>query len=390
MRWGTAGTALSELSGIMIVVNTPELALPDDYPHLLADLKAQIRSAQWTAARVVNTALIELYWAIGKAILDRQSAEGWGSRVVDRLSDDLRAAYPDMRGLSRSNIKYMRQMAAAWPEGAIGQQPAGQLPWGHIMVLLDKLDEPATRDWYTRAAVAGGWTRNVLLNQIKGRAHTRVGAAPSNFELTLPGEDSELAGQIAKDPYVFDFLRLSGRVAERDLEQALVGRLRDTLLELGTGFSFVGQQVHLDVGGDDFYIDLLFFIIPQVRYVVVELKIGKFEPEFAGKLGFYIAAVDDRLRDPALHAPTVGILMCADRNDTVVRYALSGAAQPMAVAGYTYDALPPAERAALPSDARVAAALQAPVDVDGRQMTLAEYLESVGAEPWTGPGDTNN
>jgi predicted nuclease of restriction endonuclease-like (RecB) superfamily len=387
---GTAGTALSELSGIIIVVNTPELALPDDYPRLLADLKAQIRSAQWTATRVVNTALIELYWSIGKAILDRQSAEGWGTRVIDRLSDDLRAAYPDMRGLSRSNIKYMRQMAAAWPEGPIGQQPVGQLPWGHIMVLLDKLDAPEARDWYARAAVAGGWSRNVLLNQIKGRARDRVGAAPSNFGLTLPGEDSELAAQIAKDPYVFDFLGLSGRVAERDLEQALVGRLRHTLLELGTGFAFVGQQYHLDVGGDDFYIDLLFFHIPQVRYVVVELKIGKFEPDFAGQLGFYIAAVDAHLRDPAMHAQTVGILMCADRNDTVVRYALSAAAQPMAVADYTYDALPPAEQAALPSDTRVASALEAPVDVDGRQITLAEYLESVGVEPWTGPGDANN
>ena len=387
---GTAGTALSDLSDIMIVVNTPELALPDDYSHLLAELKAQIRSAQWTAARVVNTRLIELYWSIGKAILDRQSAEGWGTRVIDRLSDDLRAAYPDMRGLSRSNIKYMRQMAAAWPEPAIGQQAVGQLPWGHVTVLLGKLDEPDARDWYAQAAVAGGWSRNVLLNQIMGRARDRSGAAPSNFELTLPGEDSELAVQIAKDPYVFDFLGLSGRVAERDLERALVARLRDTLLELGTGFSFVGQQVHLDVGGDDFYIDLLFFNIPQVRYVVVELKIGKFEPESAGKLSFYIAAVDDRLRDPALHAPTVGILMCTDRNDTVVRYALSGSAQPMAVAGYTYDALPPAERAALPSDTRVAAALEAPVDLDGRQMTLAQYLESMGAEPWTGTDDANN
>src|SRR5665647_2126704 len=234
---GTAGTALSESSGIMIVVNTPELALPDDYPHLLAELKAQIRSAQWTAARVVNTALIELYWAIGKAILDRQKAEGWGTRVIDRLSDDLRAAYPDMSGLSRSNIKYMRQMAAAWPEPAIGPQAVGQLPWGHIRVLLDKLDEPDAMDWYARAAVAGGWSRNVLLNQIKGQARDRAGAAPSNFELTLPGEDSELAAQIAKDPYVFDFLGLSGRVAERDLERALVARLRDTLLELGTGFA---------------------------------------------------------------------------------------------------------------------------------------------------------
>jgi predicted nuclease of restriction endonuclease-like (RecB) superfamily len=209
----------------------------------------------------------------------------------------------------------------------------GQLPWGPVRVLLDKLDEPAARDRYARAAVAGGWTRNVLLNQIKGQARDRVGADPSNFERALPGEDSEFASQIAKDPYVFDFLRLSGRVAERELEQALMGRLRDTLLELGTGFSFVGQQYHLDVGGDDYFIDLLFFNIPQVRYVVVDLKIGKFEPEFTAELGFYIAAVNDRLRDPAKHAPTVGILMCANRNDTVVRYALSGLAQPMAVAG---------------------------------------------------------
>jgi hypothetical protein len=189
---------------------------------------------------------------------------------------------------------------------------------------------------------------------------------------------------------VFDFLGLSGQVAERDLEQALVGRLRHTLLELGTGFAFVGQQVHLDVGGDDFYIDLLFFNIPQVRYVVVELKIGKFEPDFAGQLGFYIAAVDAHLRDRAKHAPTVGILMCADRNDTVVRYALSAAAQPMAVADYTYDALPANEKSALPSDTRVASALEAQVDVDGRRMTLAEYLESVGAEPWTGSRDTDS
>jgi len=189
---------LSEVSGIIIFVNTPELALPDDYPHLLADLKAQIRSAQWTAARVVNTQLIELYWGIGKAILDRQKAEGWGTRVIDRLSDDLRAAYPDMRGLSRSNIHYMRQMAAAWSESAVVPQPVGQLPWGHVRVLLDKLDEPDARDWYALAAVAGGWSRNVLLNQIKGRARDRAGAAPSNFELTLAGEDSELAAQIAR------------------------------------------------------------------------------------------------------------------------------------------------------------------------------------------------
>jgi predicted nuclease of restriction endonuclease-like (RecB) superfamily len=371
----------------MIAVNTPEPTLPDDYPHLLAELKAKIRSAQQTAQRVVNTELIELYWTIGKSILDRQSTEGWGAKVIDQLAVDLSSAFPDSKGFPRRNLRYMRRLAQAWPGPAIVQQPVAPLPWGHLTVVIDKLDEPAARDWYVRQAVAGGWSRNVLLNQIKGRAHARVGAAPSNFELTLADEGSELAAQIAKDPYVFDFLGLSGRVAEHDLEQALVGRLRDTLLELGTGFAFVGQQVHLDVDGDDFFIDLLFFNIPQVRYVVVELKIGKFEPEFAGKLGFYIAAVDDRLRDPARHAPTVGILMCTDRNDTVVRYALSGTAAPMAVAGYTYDALPPSEQAALPSDTRVASALEGPVDVDGRQMTLAGYLESMTANRRSGTGN---
>ena len=373
----------------MIAVKASEPTLPDDYPRLMAELKAKIRSAQQTAHRVVNAQLIELYWTIGKAILERQNAEGWGAKVIDQLAVDLSLAFPDSKGFSRRNLHYMRHLAEAWPGPAFVQQPASQMPWGHLMVVIDKIDEPVARDWYVRAAVAGGWSRNVLLNQIKGRAHTRVGAAPSNFEVTLADEDSELATQIAKDPYVFDFLGLSDRVAERDLEQALVDRLRDTLLELGTGFAFVGQQVHLDVDGDDFFIDLLFFNIPQVRYVVVELKVGKFAPELAGKLGFYIAAVDDRLRDPARHAPTVGILMCAGRNDTVVRYALSGAAAPMAVAGYTYDALPPNEQAALPSDTRVASALEAPVEVDGRQMTLVAYLESMAADPWTGPGHAN-
>jgi len=302
---------------------------------------------------------------------------------------------------------------ARWPQYRAGQVAAGQRPRRLLLTALSGLAFCRSRmalpmvQYSSMSAVLttrrGGplcgpnlgfqlsqQARIVASEPDQGRARERAGAAPSNFELTLPVEDSELAGQLAKDPYVFDFLGLSGRVAERDLEAALIARLRYTLLELGTGFAFVGQQVHLDVGGDDFYIDLLFFNIPQVRYVVVELKIAKFEPEFVGKLGFYIAAVDDRLRDPARHAPTVGILMCAGRNDTVVRYALSGAAQPMAVAGYTYDALPAGERAALPSDTRVAAALEAPVDVDGRQMTLAEYLESAGAEPWAGPGHAND
>lgn len=209
----------------MIAVTT-ELTLPDDYPHLLAELKAKIQAAQRIAQRVVNTQLIELYWAIGKAILDRQSAEGWGAKVIDQLAVDLSLAFPDSKGFSRRNLHDMRRLAEAWPGPAFVPQAVAQMPWGPVRVLLDKIEEPAERDWYVRQAVAGGWSRNVLLNQIKGRAHTRVGAAPSNFEITLAAEDSELAAQIAKDPYVFDFLGLSGRVAEPDLEQALADRLR--------------------------------------------------------------------------------------------------------------------------------------------------------------------
>jgi predicted nuclease of restriction endonuclease-like (RecB) superfamily len=331
--------------------------LPDGYPDFLAGLKTRVRDAQIRAQRVVNTQLIELYWQIGNEILAQQEIRAWGSGVVGRLAADLRAEFPRMTGLSRSNLFYMRGFAAGWPaENAIVQQAVGQLPWGHITVLLDKLDDPVTRDWYAAAAVEHGWSRNVLTNQIMNQTRERVGAGPSNFSRQLPAPDSELAQQIAKDPYVFDFLGLAGEVAERDMEQALMDRIVETLRELGAGFAFVGRQVHFDVGGDDFYLDLLFFHVVQLRYVVVELKTGKFQPEYAGKLGFYVAVVDDKMRLPA-HNPTVGILICGSRNDHTVRYSLGQSSSPLAVSTYTYDTLPAEERTALPDAERLAAAL---------------------------------
>ncbi|MDF2444014.1 MAG: hypothetical protein JWR01_2217 [Subtercola sp.] len=329
-------------------MTSEHLSLPADYPELLSSLREQILSARLRTQRVVNTALIDLYWYIGHTILERQERDGWGSGVIGRLAEDLRVEFPQMTGLSRSNLHYMRGMAAAWPERtAIVQQPVGQLPWGHITVLLDRLEVQAARDWYASEAVAHGWSRNVLLNQIKNRTLERSGSAPSNFESKLPKPDSELAQQIAKDPYVFDFLGLGDEVAERQLEQALTDRMVDTLRELGQGFAFVGRQVHFDVGGDDFYLDLLFFHVEQLRYVVIELKTGKFEPGFTGQLGFYVALVDDRLRREA-HEPTVGILVCGSRNDHTVRYSLGRSDSPMAVATYAYEGLPPEEQAALP------------------------------------------
>jgi len=343
-------------------VSSSDPALPPGYPELLDELKAAVATARLRAHRTVNTELLALYWQIGHKILERQQAEGWGTRVVDRLAVDLRAAFPQMRGLSRSNLKYMRQMAGAWPRSAIGQQPVGQLPWGHVTVLLDKLVAQAERDWYAAAAAEHGWSRNVLLNQIMNRLHQRAGAAPSNFTDQLPPADSDLAQQLTRDPYVFDFLDLTGSVAERDLETALVSRLQAFLLELGHGFAFVGRQYHFEVDGDDFYIDLLFFNWVQSRFVVVELKVARFAPAHVGQLGFYVAWIDENLRDADRHSPTVGILICTGRNDNTVRYSLANSTAPLAVASYTYDSLPSAVRDALPTDAEITTALGAATD----------------------------
>nr|WP_104081134.1 PDDEXK nuclease domain-containing protein [Cryobacterium sp. Y11] len=332
------------------------IALPNGYPEFLGSLKRRVRDAQVRAQRTVNTQLIELYWSIGGSILSEQEKQGWGAGVMNRLAHDLRVEFPHMTGLSRSNLFYMRAFAAAWSgQVPIVQQAVGQLPWGHITVLLDKLNDVETRDWYAAAAVTNGWSRNVLLNQIKNRTLERTGSAPSNFDAELTPADSDLAQQIAKDPYVFDFLDLADGAAERELEQALMDRIVDTLRELGTGFAFVGRQVHFDVAGDDYYLDLLFFHIDQMRYVVIELKTGKFQPEHAGKLGFYVSLVDDRLRREG-HAPTVGILICGDRNDHTVRYALGRSGSPLAVSTYTYDSLPPSEKNALPDADELTAA----------------------------------
>lgn len=339
-------------------MNDPAV-LPGSYPEFLASLKSQVLRARVRASRVVNTELLALYWDIGKAILDRQDEQGWGGKVIEQLATDLRAAFPEMRGFSRSNLHYMRKLAASWPRPVIVQQAVGQLPWGHVTVLIDKLDEQADRDWYAASAVEHGWSRNVLLQQIRSQVRQRIAAAPSNFGAHLPAADSELAQQLVRDPYVFDFLDLTGKVAERDLEAALMTRLERFLLELGHGFAFAGRQYHFEVGGDDFYIDLLFFNWVQSRFVVVELKVGRFEPEYVGKLGFYVSWVDENLRIHGQHAPTIGILLCAGRNDNVVRYSLAGTTVPLAVADYTYDTLPGLIREVVPTDDQLASAIDA-------------------------------
>lgn len=343
----------------------------DDYATLLSQAKAAVRDARVRAHLTVNRELVGLYWQLGRLVLSRQRAEGYGSKVIERLSADLRAEFPDMKGLSRSNLHYMRAFAEAWPE--VVQQAVGQLPWGHITVLLDKLDEHELREWYAAQAVEHGWSRNVLVNQIMSQLHHRVGAAPSNFARTLPAGESDLAQQITKDPYNLEFLDLSGEVSERQLEAALVAHLQRFLLELGAGFAFVGRQYRLEVDGDEFFADLLFYHLRLRRYIVIELKTGRFKPEYAGQLNFYVNVVDDLLRGPD-DGLTVGILLCASHNERVVRYALHSIDTPMAVAGYRYRDLPDDLRALLPEDSALDATVRSALDDIERSVDPPEQV----------------
>ncbi|MFB8189173.1 YhcG family protein [Microbacterium sp. NPDC055988] len=309
--------------------------VPDDYAATLEDVKRHVHAARLRVQRQANNALLQLWWQIGHTILDRQAAQGWGTKVLDRLAADLRAEFPSMKGFSRRNLLYMRAFAVAWPDAeAVVQRPIAQLPWGHVIELLDKLDDQELRDWYAAKDVHHGWSRSVLAHQITTRLHEREAAAPSNFAGALDRADSDQAQELTKDPYALQFLAVDGDTSERELEQRMVDRILDTMRELGPGFAFVGRQVHLEVGDSDFYIDLLFFHVEQLRYVVIELKTTSFTPADTGQLGFYVTVVDDMLRIPDKHQPTVGILLVAGKDDTVVRYALASTTQPVAVSRY--------------------------------------------------------
>jgi len=324
-------------------------AITPAYEALLAELKQRVRTTQVRAALSVNRQLVLLYWHMGRAILARQADLGWGAGVIERLSADLRRAFPEMKGFSPRNLKYMRAFADAWPDEAIVQQAAAQLPWFHNCVLLDKLTDPDERRWYTEQARLNGWSRSVLVHQIETSLIARLGSAQTNFARALPAPQSDLAQQILKDPYCFDFLSLGPQAHERDLERGLLGHLREFLLELGVGFAFVGSQVHLEVGGDDYYLDLLFYHLKLRCFVVVDLKVRAFEPEFAGKMSFYLTAVDDLLRHPS-DQPTVGILLCKAPNRVVVEYALRDLHKPLGVAEYQLlEALPKELEGRLPT-----------------------------------------
>lgn len=322
---------------------------PQGYADWLAELKTRIHGAQQRAALAVNRELVLLYWQIGRDILERQAREGWGAKVIERLAQDLRSAFPDMKGFSPRNLKYMRSFAQAWPEPEFVQAVLAQLPWYHQLALLDKLDGVEARRWYAAKAIEHNWSRNVLVMQIETGAHARVGQAQTNFAERLPAPLSDLARESLKDPYRFDFLGLHDDAQERAVEGALVKHVTQFLLELGAGFAFVGRQVLLNVGGDEFFVDLLFYHLKLRCYVVIELKGGKFKPEHLGQLGFYLTAIDRQVKSEQDN-PTIGLLLCKSKNKVVAEYALGDKTQPMGIAEYKLlESLPADLQSGLPS-----------------------------------------
>ncbi len=343
----------------MFPATPPKNELPVGYVDVLREIKNRIREARLKTVLAVNSEMILLHWDVGRSILLRQETEGWGAKVIDRLSSDLQKEYPDMAGLSPRNLKYMRAFAAAWPERSIVQEALAQITWYHNLALLEKLSDPQTRLWYAHKTVEHGWSRNILVLQIDTLLHERQGKALHNFNQVLPPDDSDMAAQIFKDPYVFDFIGTAFPRREREVERALVNHIQQFLLELGAGFAFVGRQVHLEVGKHDFYIDLLFYHLKLRCFVVIELKAVPFDPGFVGQINLYLSAVDDLLRHPD-DKPTIGLLLCREKDKLVVEYALRGLNKPVGVAEWEtsiVERLPEDLRGSLPTVEEIEAEL---------------------------------
>ncbi|MCP9496854.1 MAG: PDDEXK nuclease domain-containing protein [Pyrinomonadaceae bacterium MAG19_C2-C3] len=348
-----------------LVVTSPAESLAG-YDDFLRDLKSRIGQAQVRAALAVNRELVVLYWQMGRDILVRQQQQGWGAKVIERLAKDLQSAFPEMKGFSRRNLKYMRAFADAYADQQFVQQVAAQIPWFHNCTLIDKVKDSQEREFYIRQTIEHGWSRNVLVLQIESNLYHRQGKATTNFERVLPAPQSDLAQQLLKDPYNFDFLTLGADAHERDLERGLTDNIRKFLLELGTGFAFVGSQYHLEVGGNDFYIDLLFYHLRLRCYVVIDLKMGKFRPEDAGQMNFYLSAVDDLLRHPA-DEPSIGLILCKEKNRVVAEYALRDTGKPVGISEYQLTEMLPEElKGSLPTIEELEA------ELSGKPMETAE------------------
>lgn len=329
------------------------------YADLLHTLKERIRQAQVKAALSVNRELVLLYWQIGREILARQANESWGAKIIDRLAADLSREFPDMKGFSTRNLKYMRAFAEAYPDNQFVQQAVAQIPWGHNVRILDYVKDTKEREWYIHQTIQNGWSRNILTLQIESGLYQRQGKAVSNYKHTLPSPQSDLAQQVLKDPYIFDFLTINKEAHEQAIEKELVNHITKFLLELGAGFAFVGKQFHLEVSRQDFYIDLLFYHTRLHCYVVVELKAGEFKPEYAGQINFYLSALDDLVK-ASEDNPSIGIILCATKNKVLAEYALRDMKKPIGVAEWKTKltrALPKKLKGSLPTIEEIEAEL---------------------------------
>jgi predicted nuclease of restriction endonuclease-like (RecB) superfamily len=305
---------------------------PKDYAKIFEQLKTDIRQTQLRAALSITQELILLYWRTGKVLSEKVNTEKWGAKILERLARDLKKEFPDVSGFSLRNLHYMRKFAKSYQDPNCAAA-AAQIPWGHNMLLLDKLNDPASRLWYVQQTIDGGWSRSTLETWLKSKLHGRKGKALTNFKQTLPAPQSDLAEQVLNDPYHLDFMTLARAHKEKELEQGLMNHLQQFLVELGDGFAFMGRQFRIEVEREDYQIDLLFYHVRLRCYVVVELKATAFDPRDAGQMNFYLSAVDDLLKH-ADDQPTIGILLCKTKNKVKVEYALRNSRSPIGVASY--------------------------------------------------------
>lgn len=316
-----------------IVPLVSQSKVPSDYSDFLNGLKSRIQTAQLKAAASVNLELTSLYWDIGQNLLKKTREEGWGSKIVERLAADLANDIPGVTGFSKRNLELMRQFAESYPDG-IYETAVSQIPWGHNIALMQRLEQYKDRLWYAQQTIKNGWSRNVLVMWIESELHKRKGKAVNNFALTLPEPHSDLALESLKDPYCLDFLTLSAEAHEKEIEQGLIDHLQKFLLELGQGFAFIARQYHLEIGGEDSYIDLLFYHFKLKCFIVIELKAGPFKATDAGQVNFYLTAVDRLLKQPEDN-PTIGIILFKEKNKITAEYALSNLKSPIGVSSYT-------------------------------------------------------
>ncbi len=391
----------------------PAKSNESNYQHWLAELKQKIRNSQVKAALQVNAELLSLYWEIGKELTDKQAHSNWGDKIISQLAKDLLSEFPGVKGFSATNLKYIRKWYQFY--SSIGQQPVdqlektnkrkseksgqqpvdqlpellGKIPWGHHIQIIINAGKYEEAVFYVQETMINNWSRAVLVHQIQSGLYKRKGNAITNFELTLPKVQSDLARESLKSSYLFDFLGLGEEIQERELEKALIQHIKKFMLELGRGFAYVGNQYQLVVEDDDYFLDLLFYNYQLHCFVVFELKVGDFKPEFTGKLNFYINTIDEQIKGKKDNA-TIGVLLCKTPNETVVKYSLKGIDTPMGVAEYEFtNALPKRLKAEMPSVQELEEELEKEIEefkeslspVDIRLKTIKERIKSTKKPP---------